>query len=196
MVDLAEIQATYYMVAATGVLVAAIYYVYNMRISQKNMKANLETRQTQLFMDIWKVFSSKEYQKDREQMFATWQFSNYEDFFKKYGPDVNPEDHSKFDMMCSYLEGIEVLIRRGMISPDLVYDLMYGTIATFWNKFQPVIKEMRVVFKNPGLWLRIESLYNEMERTRSLVGSKEVAGSSGNWMRGADHDVPLDMRRV
>jgi hypothetical protein len=30
MVDLAEIQAAYYMVAATGVLVAAIYYVMNL----------------------------------------------------------------------------------------------------------------------------------------------------------------------
>jgi hypothetical protein len=31
MVDLSEIQAAYYMVAVTGVLVAAIYYVLNMR---------------------------------------------------------------------------------------------------------------------------------------------------------------------
>jgi hypothetical protein len=29
MVDLVEIQAAYYMVAATGVLVAALYYIYN-----------------------------------------------------------------------------------------------------------------------------------------------------------------------
>ena len=43
MVELAEIQAAYYMVAATGVLVAAIYYVFNMR-------ATLQTRQAQLFM--------------------------------------------------------------------------------------------------------------------------------------------------
>jgi len=45
MVDLAEIQAAYYMVAATGVLVAAIYYVVTLRTTQRNMKANLETRQ-------------------------------------------------------------------------------------------------------------------------------------------------------
>jgi hypothetical protein len=31
MVELAEIQAVYYMMAATGVLIAAIYYVLNMK---------------------------------------------------------------------------------------------------------------------------------------------------------------------
>ena len=36
MVTIEEIQAAYYMAAATGVLVAAIYYFYNMRISQKD----------------------------------------------------------------------------------------------------------------------------------------------------------------
>ena len=44
MVDLAEIQAVYYLVAATGVLVAAIYYISNMRISQRNMKNTLDPR--------------------------------------------------------------------------------------------------------------------------------------------------------
>jgi hypothetical protein len=48
MVDLAEIQAAYYMVAATGVLVAAVYYVMTIRTTQRNLKENLETRQTQL----------------------------------------------------------------------------------------------------------------------------------------------------
>ena len=53
MVDLAEIQAAYYMVAATGVLVAAIYYIYNMRTSQRIMKTTLETRQMQMFMNVF-----------------------------------------------------------------------------------------------------------------------------------------------
>ena len=54
MVDLPEIQTAYYMIAAIGVLVAAIYYVYNMRATRrtqelalKSQQQNLETRQTQ-----------------------------------------------------------------------------------------------------------------------------------------------------
>ena len=38
MVSIEEIQAAYYMVAATGVLVAAVYYVMTLRTTQRNMK--------------------------------------------------------------------------------------------------------------------------------------------------------------
>ena len=46
MVGFEEIQAAYYMVAATGVLVAAIYYVFKMRTT-------LQTRQARLFMQLY-----------------------------------------------------------------------------------------------------------------------------------------------
>ncbi|MCX6655794.1 MAG: hypothetical protein NTY03_11860, partial [Candidatus Bathyarchaeota archaeon] len=59
--------AAYYMVAATGVLVAAVFYILNLRISQKNQELSLktqelalksqdqtlETRQAQLFMQLY-----------------------------------------------------------------------------------------------------------------------------------------------
>jgi len=44
MVSFEEIQAAYYMVAATGVLVAAVYYILNMRVAQKTSKQTLDTR--------------------------------------------------------------------------------------------------------------------------------------------------------
>ena len=40
--DIVEIQAIYYMVAATVVLIAAAFYVVNLREQRKNMKTNLE----------------------------------------------------------------------------------------------------------------------------------------------------------
>jgi hypothetical protein len=39
MVDLAEIQTAYYIVAATGVLVATFYYIMTLRSQQNNIKA-------------------------------------------------------------------------------------------------------------------------------------------------------------
>jgi hypothetical protein len=39
MVDLLEIQAAaYYMMIATGVIVASVFYILNLRINQRNMK--------------------------------------------------------------------------------------------------------------------------------------------------------------
>ena len=54
MVDLAEIQAAYYMVAATGVLVAAIYYVYNMRAAERNK--NRQPNRSKLW--VWAIYLS------------------------------------------------------------------------------------------------------------------------------------------
>ena len=48
MVDLSEIQAAYYMVAATGVLVAAIYYVYNMKAIRKTQELALKSQELML----------------------------------------------------------------------------------------------------------------------------------------------------
>jgi hypothetical protein len=45
LVDLAEIQAAYYMVAATGVLVAAVFYVLNLRISRRNQELMLRAQE-------------------------------------------------------------------------------------------------------------------------------------------------------
>ncbi|MDH5364755.1 MAG: hypothetical protein OEY99_02855 [Aigarchaeota archaeon] len=67
MVSFEEIQAAYYMVAATGVLVAAVFYVLNLRISRRNQELSLraleqsaqaqqqtlETRQAQMFLSIY-----------------------------------------------------------------------------------------------------------------------------------------------
>jgi len=54
LVDLAEIQATYYMVAATGVIIAAAYYIYNIRTSRK-------THELQVTMQVLALFSNKDF---------------------------------------------------------------------------------------------------------------------------------------
>jgi hypothetical protein len=43
MVDIALLQSVSYIAGAFGVCVAAIFYVLNLRISQRNMKQTLET---------------------------------------------------------------------------------------------------------------------------------------------------------
>ena len=79
MVDLAEIQAAYYMVAATGVLVAAIYYIINLR---HNMKARE--------MEICRLFTTDFVSDQGMQKYAimmTMEWKDYEDFMEKYGED-------------------------------------------------------------------------------------------------------------
>jgi hypothetical protein len=76
----------------TGISIslAAFYYINTLRNTRKNQELQLETRQTQLFMDIFKTWASKEFQRDLEQMRYTWEFDGFDDFFEKYGVENNP----------------------------------------------------------------------------------------------------------
>jgi hypothetical protein len=48
-------------VTAASVTVAAIYYMFTLRTNQRNYKATLDTRQAQLFMQLFDRFSGSEF---------------------------------------------------------------------------------------------------------------------------------------
>jgi hypothetical protein len=146
-----------------GIIASILYYSRVLRNANKTQQNQLETRQAQLFMNIYETYSSKQYQKDRERMFVIWEFEDFDDFFNKYGADVNPEDHAIWDMFTSHFEGIGVLVKRGLIDSSLVYDLMYGSIIRFWDKFEPILLGLREL-SGPKTWEDIEFLKNEMLR--------------------------------
>lgn len=153
-----------------GILVGIFYYIMTIRTNQRNQdiairnqELTLETRQAQLFMNIFNTFASKEYQKDKEQMMAVWEWKDYTDFFAKYGPDVNPDDHAVWDMNLQWMEGVGVLVRRGLIDPELVYDIMYGSIISFWEKHETIIQGLREQSQLPNLLDDLEYIYNQMK---------------------------------
>jgi len=53
-----------------SIMVGIGYYILNIQNNQKNQEITLETRQAQLFMNIFNTFSSKEYQKDLENLLS------------------------------------------------------------------------------------------------------------------------------
>jgi hypothetical protein len=163
MVDLAEIQAAYYMVAATGVIVAAVYYVLNIRATQRNLKQTLETRQTQLFMDLYEVFRNKEFQRDVATIYNIWQWKDYDEFEVKYGRTTHPDEYSSYLSVVNYFGGLGVLVKRGMIDPSLVKDLMSGVVTRFWEKIEKLTLETRVRRSWPKYDDDVEYLYNVMK---------------------------------
>ena len=161
-----DVQTILNYLALISIPVGVAYHIMTLSNTRKNQQLQLETRQAQLFMNIYDTFSSKQYQKDRERMFDLWEYQDYDDFFKKYGVDVNPEDHAIWDMFCSHYEGIAVLVKRGLINSALVYDLMYGSIIMFWEKFEPILLGLRAEY-GPKVWQDLEFLYNEMKRLKA-----------------------------
>ncbi|MFH0850845.1 MAG: hypothetical protein V1924_07900 [Candidatus Bathyarchaeota archaeon] len=95
-----------------------------------------------------------------------WEFKDHADFYRKYGAHVDPVEHSKMDFMLSYYQGIGLLVRRNLIDPELVYQLMrYGIIA-FWDKVKPVVEGDRARLKVPNMFENVEYLYDLLKSFR------------------------------
>ncbi len=169
MVDLSLLQSVSYIAGAIGVCVAAVYYVLNLRITQRNQELSLksqhqadETRQAQLFMPIYSTFYSEWWHRAR-MSFWDAKFDGYDDYVAKYGPQANPDEYILHSRVETYLEGIGVLVKRGLIDPSFVDDLMSSAITTFWEKFGPSWLEYRVRMNHPQRGEYVEYLYNQIK---------------------------------
>ncbi|MCX6655798.1 MAG: hypothetical protein NTY03_11880 [Candidatus Bathyarchaeota archaeon] len=170
MVDLALLQSVSYMAGALGVFIAAIFYVLNLRISQRNMKANTETRQFQLLMQLSAPTFTREGFRTWFE-FATMEWKDYDDFEKKYGSDVNPESLVVREFMAGWFNKAVILLRYGMIDGELLYDFLGPDSITLWNKFGEIIRTQRELYSWPE-WMRDwEYLYDEMVRIATRRGA-------------------------
>jgi hypothetical protein len=159
MVDLAEIQTAYYMVAATGVLVAAYYYVQNIKESARNRKSTFTT-------NLMSIIYSKDGVRDWYEIMSM-QWIDFDDFSRKYDSRVNPENYIKREHYWSYLDAVGWQLRSGFLDWDTVYKTAKGA-RTMWLKFKPIMDEYRRREYGLDAYVDWEYLANRMEANTSL----------------------------
>ena len=175
-----DVQTLTTMFGGIGVGVAAIYYILTLRNSQrtqelalKAQQQSVETRQSQILMSIYQSMSSYEYQKTWYDIVYNWKWINYDDFMTKYGPG-NPEGNAQRAAIGMNLEGIGVLIKRGLIDVRMVDDMMSIYVLGYWEKFRSIILEWRRIYNVPTSHEYVEYLYYEVKK----IYAEEHPGSS------------------
>jgi hypothetical protein len=159
MVDLAEIQAAYYMVAATGVLVAAVFYILNLRVQQENMKHTLQTRQAQLFMSsMFDRLSSPEASR-AQTILDKCVPKTVEDLAKVFD---DPDKFTAWKTVWWAYEGLGVLVHEGLVDIRLVARYIGGTYKALWEMWGPVFVQARAAWKEPRIGAECEYLYDEL----------------------------------
>jgi hypothetical protein len=164
LVDLAEIQAAYYMVAATGVLVAAIYYIQNMKETTKNRRATLTN-------NILQTFLSEEGMSRFLDLLAM-QWSDFDDYMKKYDSRVNPKN---FTLRVSFWNTCDLLgyqYREGILDLATIYNVGGTFIADTWMKFGPIIEQYRKMDYSTDTYENFEYLARVLIKRRE---SKDAA---------------------
>ena len=151
------------LVAIFGVIAGFTYYVLTVQNAKKNQNQQLETRQAQLFMEIYKEFSSPD--------FLTRFFDvrnniveDYEKYVEKFGDlqETDIERYAGWISLGTWFEGLGTLLRFGLIDSEMVYDMMGGVVFRYWNARSVVIREVQK--RDPHYGEHIVYLQSEMEK--------------------------------
>jgi hypothetical protein len=151
-----DIQTVSIAIASASIVIAVVYYILQIQ-HQKKM------RQTDLIMRTQPMFSIS-YKEWREYMLhMPLDFKGYDDFVKKYGSfqSGTPETESTL-MLLSYFEALGILVRKKLLSIDMVYDF-YGMYTAYFDVFMPVIEGFRKEW-TPREFMNCEYLINAMKK--------------------------------
>jgi len=169
MVDQLTLQTIGILLTGLTVSIAAIYYMLTLRYTRRNQELTLkaqeqalETRQAQLFMQVYDRFTSYEFKKAYTDVLYNWSWTDHDDLVSKYGPQ-NVEEYSKFDMIGTFFEGVGVLVKRGLIDPLFVDDLMSGHVVRTWELFSSWVYIERERQNYPQLSEWFEYLYDQIK---------------------------------
>ena len=149
------------MAGALGVCVAAVYYVMTLRVQQTNMKHTLETRQTQLFMQIFQEINSRDSWKEWNEL-VECSYTDYDDFMRKYDDKVNPENWSKRMRFWYSYSAVGYLLMDGDISIEKVERLVGRAVLMMWIVWGDAILWMREKQGLNRYFSGFEYLYNEL----------------------------------
>jgi len=165
MVDIALLQSVSYIAGALGVCVAAIFYILNLRISQRNMKTTLETRKLQFVTSITTQLLSEEGQRRYGEL-MNMEWTDYDDFEKKYGSDYNLDNYAKRMSMWNTFNTMGMLVREKLVESEVLYRINNIDPLFMWSKFKDVIAENRRRYGGKDNFSDFELLNDEILRVK------------------------------
>jgi hypothetical protein len=148
-----DLQAIGLAVTATSVVVGIIYYIFT-------AKTTLQTRQAQLFMQVYSKWQEKEFNLSKQLVLQEYRCVGIEDYEEVL---KDKEKAANFRVVSTALEGLGVLVKRGLVDVGIVDDMMSGDVIGFWEKYGGAVKEFRVRMGYPQALEWTEFLYNEVK---------------------------------
>jgi len=155
-----------------GLLVGISYYIMTLRNQQKSQKHAEETRKIQLMLEITQYIQSGNQADWQDLLNLEW--TDFNDFQSKYGFENNPTIYSKRLGTWRNLSVSGLLIRDGLLDISTYADYIGNVAPQMWNKYQPIIEEMRRVYDTPDLYYGIEYVAKENDKYRVSKGLEPI----------------------
>ena len=149
-------------VTGIGVLIAAINQIYISRQANEQRQRELETRQAQLFMQIYNRWTAKDMAAAYGLVRYKYSWETAEESFEKYLPDKDIDAYSNLQILHNFFEGLGLLVKRGLIDITMVEDLFSQRIIWHWERHKPAYLRARTMLNDPTQYDSIEYLYDQM----------------------------------
>ena len=162
-----DIQTATVVIAGISVVIAAVNSIVSSQRSAKNERLTLETRQAELFMQIYNRWNSRDFSNAYLNFRYHKTVNDILDLTDiPTGGRMTREEHSDWQLLTAFFDGVGVLLDRGLLDISLVEDLFAGRIIAIWEKYSKVIDidEARRIRKDPKMHDHFEYLYHAMKQ--------------------------------
>ena len=69
-----------------SVSVGVFYHIMTLRNTRKNQELQLETRQAQLFMQVYRHYTDRDWLRQQQEVQWLFEYDTYDEFMEKYSP--------------------------------------------------------------------------------------------------------------
>ncbi len=157
-------------VASFSIVLASISVIIGVILAILQLREQNKTRQAQLFIEIYTQFMRGELQDMHFEILEA---------FGKHTKDSDPEiwetNRGMINSVLSFLEGVGVLVKRGLLDINLVADLISTPTIRIWEAMQNWVMWSRDNLNRPQLWEWTEYLYQEIMKIPSRVSPSRSA---------------------
>ena len=143
-----------------GLTASILYYTMALRNANKTQQLALETRQAQLFMQMYNRWADSIGTADFFSVISR-KISNWEELKSILNSDENYQ--RIFNELAGFYEGLGVLVKAGYLSIHPIALMWTGVSTLFWtNILEPTIDEWRTEHNLRRLWSEAEYLCREL----------------------------------
>jgi len=145
-----------------GLTASILYYAMVLRNANKTQQLALETRQAQLFMQMYNRWIENIGSENYYPVISR-KISNWEELKSIYNSDEKYQ--RMLNEIAGFYEGLGVLVKAGYLSIHPIALMWTGVTTLFWtNVLEPTIDDWRTEYKLRRLWSEAEYLCRELLR--------------------------------
>ncbi len=159
MVELGVYQTVTIVFTGVSISLAAFYYISVLSTTQKTQQITLETRQTQLFMNLFIYHLNYNFNEQAARQLLEWEWEDFENFDIKFGLKSNPEAWTWWTLIMNWFEGIGILAESNLVDIDVINKWVGAWFKSFWEKYEPIVIEYRTHLNRPTFYKNLGELY-------------------------------------